>query len=127
MFALIIGIIAIVLTIALVLAGLYYGGTGFTDNSAKADAAALQNGGNQIAGAVALYESRNTGATPPSVSALVPFYLDTLPPGAWTLSGNYVVQSGVSEAICQQADSAEGLSAIPTCSTATVGTACCSD
>lgn len=127
MFALIIGIIAIVLTVVLVVAGLYYGGSGFTDNSAKAQAAALQSGGNQIAGAVAIYESRNVGAAPASVSALVPFYLTTVPPGAWTLSGNYVVQPGVSSEACQQADSAQGLSAIPNCSTAPTAAPCCSE
>lgn len=127
MFALIIGIIAIVLTTALVLAGLFYGGYSFSDNSAKAQAAALQNNGNQIAGAVALYESQNVGAPPPSVSALTPFYLTTVPPGSWTLSGNYVEQSGVSESICEQADAADGLSSVPPCSSAGEGVACCSE
>jgi len=127
LFALIIGIIAIVLTIALVLAGLFYGGNGFSDNSAKAQAAALQNNGNQIAGAVALYEARHEGATPPSVSALVPRYLTSVPPGSWTFSGNYVQQPGVSETTCEQADAAEGISTIPSCTDAGPGVPCCSE
>ncbi len=134
MFALIIGLIAIVLTVVLVLAGIYYGGSAFDTSGAKAQAATYQTQGDQVAGAIMIYEEQHAGSLPASMNDLVPEYLTTLPipPGqtatAWTISGNYVVSSGgISKKSCEQADTAVGLSAIPACSSATPQTPCCSE
>lgn len=134
MFALIIGLIAIVLTVILVLAGLFYGGSAFDTSDARAQAAAYQTQGSQVAGAIAIYAAQHAGAFPPSTADLVPEYLTTLPipPGqssaAWTISGNYVVSSGgISESSCQQADTAVGISSIPACTSASSTTPCCSE
>jgi len=127
MFSFIVIIIAIALVAALLIAALFYGGNIFSDSGAKANAAAYQAQGNQIAGAIVLYEEQHAGAPPPSVSALVPDgYLTTIPQGGWAISGDFVTQDGVSETTCLQADTAEGVSAIPPCSSATPATPCCS-
>jgi hypothetical protein len=57
MFSLIITIISIALVAALALATLYYGGSAFNKGAAGAVAARLINEGQQINGAVALYQA----------------------------------------------------------------------
>ncbi|MHB1666055.1 hypothetical protein [Thiomonas sp.] len=126
MFALIIALIATILVVGLVIAGIYYGGPIFSDNEATAQAAAYQAQGNQLAGAILLYENANAGALPPSLSTLTQEgYLTVVPPGGWAVNGDYVTQDGVSQASCQAADTAVGISAVPACSAATPTTPCC--
>jgi len=57
MFSLIITIISIALVAALALATLYYGGSAFNKGAAGATAARLINEGQQVNGAVALYQA----------------------------------------------------------------------
>lgn len=61
MFSLIITIISIALVAALAIATIYYGGSAFTQGTAKANAAAIVSAAQQIAGANSLYQNDNSG------------------------------------------------------------------
>lgn len=61
MFALIIAIIAIALTVYLAVSTLFYGGDGLSNGSARAIASTFINQGQQIAGAHVLYKNDNAG------------------------------------------------------------------
>jgi hypothetical protein len=112
---------------ALIIAAIFYGGNIFSNSGADAKAAAYQAQGNQIAGAIVMYEEQHAGALPTSVSALASDgYLTTVPQGGWAISGDFVIQDGVPEETCLEADTAENISAIPPCSSATPTTPCCS-
>lgn len=62
MFSLIITIISIALVAALAVATIYYGGSAFTQGTAKANASALVSAGQQVTGALTLYANDNGGA-----------------------------------------------------------------
>ena len=62
MFALIIAIIAIALTVYLAVSTLFYGGDALSNGSARAVAASFINQGQQINGAHSLYKNDNAGA-----------------------------------------------------------------
>lgn len=57
MFQLIVAVISIALVAALAIASIYYGGTAFSQSSLRANVVTLVNGGQQIAGAQALYRT----------------------------------------------------------------------
>lgn len=110
MFNLIITIISIALVVAMAAAAVYYGGTAFTQGTAKANAATLVTQAQQINGAITLYKNDNGGTAPAVIADLVPDYLQNAPvPGsagastaAWTLTGgNSVVESKGGE-VCTQ-------------------------
>lgn len=61
MFALIIAIIAIALTVYLAVSTLFYGGDGLSNGSARALASTFINQGQQISGAHVLYKNDNAG------------------------------------------------------------------
>lgn len=62
MFNLIVTVLAIVIMIAVAIAGLSYLGPAFENAAAKAVVAQIINGGEQVAGAEALYRADNGGA-----------------------------------------------------------------
>jgi hypothetical protein len=95
MFALIIAIIAIALTVYLAVSTLFYGGDALSNGSARAIASAFINQGQQINGAHTLYKNDNAGSvvdgTTVTLSKLVTDnYLSSLPKpsagGAWTVA-----------------------------------------
>lgn len=103
MFNLIVSVIAIALSAALAAASIYYGGTAFTNSTAKANVTTLVNQGQQIAGAGALYKVDNAGTAPSSLADLtqpdnaaagVVNYLQAAPvapvfaQGAWETNGS---------------------------------------
>lgn len=71
MFSLIITIISIALVAALAVASVYYGGSAFSQGTAKAQASTLVAQAQQIAGANTLYANDNGGTRAGSVAALV--------------------------------------------------------
>jgi len=90
MFSLIITIIAIALGAALTVASLFYGGSAFTQNTAKSTASAVISQAQQITAANTLYSNDNGGVfigTDPS--SLATTYLSTVPtvPTAVALGG----------------------------------------
>ncbi|OAH27806.1 hypothetical protein AX289_09610 [Methylorubrum populi] len=102
MFNLIVSVIAIALSAALAAASIYYGGSAFTNSTAKANVTTLVNQGQQIAGAGALYKVDNAGTPPASLADLtqpdnaaagVVNYLQAAPvapafaTGAWETNG----------------------------------------
>lgn len=79
MFQLIVAVISIALVAALAIASIYYGGSAFNKSSLKANVTTLVNGGQQIAGAVALYRTDNS-IDPSDVATLVTYnYLQGAP------------------------------------------------
>lgn len=122
MFSLIITIIAIALVIGLTVSTLFYGGTAFTQNSAKSLAAALVSQGQQIAGANTLYGNDKGGAfagTDPTalVTASYLAAVPTVPASvkhattpAWFLESatsnvayvSLLTAGGVSDEVCKQ-------------------------
>ena len=84
MFSLIITIISIALVAALAVATIYYGGSAFTQGTAKANASALVAGAQQITGAISLYQN-DLGSRPTLSTQLTPNYLASMPsPGGVT-------------------------------------------
>ena len=71
MFSLIITIISIALVAALAVATIYYGGSAFTQGTAKANASAFVAAGQQVNGALALSANDNGGARAADTAALV--------------------------------------------------------
>lgn len=69
MFQLIVAVISIALVAALAIASIYYGGSAFSKSSLRANVVTLVNGGQQIAGAQALYRT-DFGADAGSMSQL---------------------------------------------------------
>jgi hypothetical protein len=127
MFSLIITIISIALVAALAVATIYYGGSAFTKGTAKANAAALVSGAQQITGAAALYSNDNGGARATLVQ-LQPNYLSSAPSmpagAALTLNAANVTVTGVKDAVCEAiVQSATGDSAAVITATATASAA----
>lgn len=88
MFSLIVTIISIALVAALAIAGLYYGGTAFTQGAAKAAASTVVAQAQQISAANTLYANDNGGANAASASALAPDYLASVPQLPTTISAD---------------------------------------
>ncbi|WP_187628597.1 hypothetical protein [Paraburkholderia sp. UCT31] len=95
MFSLIITIISIALVALLALATLYYGGSAFSQGSAKAAASTVVSQAQQIAGANTLFANDNAGTFAATTAALqTGSYLSTVPTppaaaatGAWAIAG----------------------------------------
>lgn len=107
MFSLIITIISIALVAALALATLYYGGTAFNKGSATAEASRLINEGQQVNGAVTMYNADfQSGATAVAVTNLTGLvtatYLSSVPSSfaAATLLAAGEVRAVVSAPVC---------------------------
>ena len=98
MFQLIVAVISIALVAALAIASIYYGGTAFSQSSLRANVVTLVNGGQQIAGAQALYRTdfSNNATTLAQLTsnASGQTYLSALPgissiaTTGWSLSAN---------------------------------------
>lgn len=89
MFNLIITIISIALVVAMAAAAVYYGGSAFTQGTAKANAATLVTQAQQINGAITLYKNDNGGTAPLVMADLVDDYLQNAPvPGSAGADGS---------------------------------------
>jgi hypothetical protein len=98
MFALIIAIIAIALTVYLAVSTLFYGGDALSNGSARAIASSFINQGQQINGAHTLYKNDNAGSTVDGVTItlsklVTDKYLSSLPKPAvgtnWTVHNDF--------------------------------------
>lgn len=123
MFSLIITIISIALVAALAIATIYYGGSAFTQGSAKAKASTLVAQAQQLNGARALYFNA-TGNNPTTMGDLTSggTYLqaEPLPPadvttgGAWTVNASSFEVDVTSSAVCEKVnETATGTAALP--------------
>jgi hypothetical protein len=119
MFSLIITIISIALVAALAVATIYYGGSAFTQGTAKASASAFVAAGQQVNGALTLFANDNGGARAANVAALVSGnYLAAAPSVsgiALTTTATGVVGVSVPTAVCDAINASANLSgaAIP--------------
>jgi Flp pilus assembly protein TadG len=111
MFSLIITIISIALVAALAVATIYYGGSAFTNGSARASAATVVSHAQQIAGANTLFANDNSGTYSTSVTGLrdggylssVPAVPTTVATAAYTVSSGNLVNTTIASAqICAQ-------------------------
>lgn len=98
MFALIIAIIAIALTVYLAVSTLFYGGDALSNGSARAIASSFINQGQQISGAHTLYKNDNAGARSTDVATLVTGeYLSSIPAPSkgtvWAVDGTQIVSN----------------------------------
>ena len=127
MFALIIAIIAIALTVYLAVSTLFYGGDALSNGSARAIASSFINQGQQINGAHTLYKNDNAGSSL-DVSGLPAAdlveleklvtgkYLSSLPvpqKGAYSLATVTAAQSGSVDIAKALVASGTGANAIP--------------
>ena len=127
MFALIIAIIAIALTVYLAVSTLFYGGDALSNGSARAIASSFINQGQQINGAHTLYKNDNAGSslvvTGNATDDLTELqklvtgkYLSSLPvpqKGAYSLEALTAVQTGSAAIDKALVASGTGTNAIP--------------
>lgn len=104
MFSLIIQVISIALAAAFVIGTLYYGGTMFAEGTVRANASAVINQAQQIAGAATLFSANNAGTVPADIAELVtdnylqgnpvpPSINNTVVIGAWAIDAtNNIVE-----------------------------------
>ena len=97
MFQLIVAVISIALVAALAIASIYYGGSAFQKSSLKANVTQLVNGGQQIAGAQALYNT-DWGVSGSTAQLEDGTYLASAPStpsvaGAFSVIGNLAVSA----------------------------------
>ena len=85
-------ILFVLLAIALsaVMAGinLYYGGSAMTKGATDADAAKVAVQASQIQGAVSLYQAKNSGSLPTSLTDLTGEYLKSVPVGPYKVKAD---------------------------------------
>lgn len=119
MFSLIITIISIALVAALALATLYYGGSAFNKGAAGATAARLINEGQQVNGAVALYQADlGAGSTTTVVTDLAGLvtagYLSSVPAdfSATTLLADHAVTATVTADVAAEITKRAGTSTV---------------
>ena len=93
MFSLIITIISIALVAALAVATIYYGGSAFSNGSAKAEAATIVSNAQQVTGANTLYANDNSGTYATSIATLTPTYLASAPVPPTNAASKYAVSS----------------------------------
>lgn len=123
MFSLIITIISIALVAALAIATIYYGGSAFTQGSAKASASTLVSHAQQVAGANTLYANDNGGTFTTNVADLTTGgYLASAPAAPSSVaSGSYGVSSSnevsitvTSTSVCEQVNkNISGTASVP--------------
>jgi len=107
MFSLIITIISIALVAALAVATIYYGGSAFTQGTAKANASALVSAAQQVQGADTLFQNDNGGNHADDVQALVTgSYLQsepTLPASvtAFGIADGLVTATVTGDSVCE--------------------------
>ena len=105
MFSLIITIISIALVAALAVATIYYGGSAFTQGTAKANASALVGASQQITGANTLYFNDKSGNATDIAALVTAGYLQAAPTapanvGGLTLAAGQVTAKVSSKAVC---------------------------
>ena len=102
MFSLIITVISIALVAALAVASVYYLGGQVETGRSKAAAAEYLNAGEVIKGAINMYRVYHGNSMPADLNELVTTeYLSSIPPGAWSLNGENVVQDDVTIGTCE--------------------------
>jgi hypothetical protein len=112
MFSLIITIISIALVAALAVATIYYGGSAFTQGTAKANASALVSAGQQVTGALTLYANDNGGTRATTATLVSGQYLSAIPQVktyALTINAGDVSAAGVDTAICDAINTSAGV------------------
>jgi hypothetical protein len=126
MFSLIITIISIALVAALALATLYYGGSAFNKGNAGAVAARLINEGQQVNGAVALYQADvGAGSTTVVATTLADLvtagYLSSVPAdfAPTTTLASHAVTAVVTADVCAEITKRAGSATVFGCSTDT--------
>jgi len=85
MFSLIISVMAVALVVLLAAATMYYGSDTATEGKKQANAAALINQAQQVAGAVDLYIADNPSGSLSNIEDLQPQYISSVPEG-WNIS-----------------------------------------
>lgn len=117
MFNLIITIISIALVAVLAIATIYYGGSAFTEGSAKAKASTLVAHAQQITAANTLYANANGGTATTDISGtLVSSYLTSAPKSpdaaAYTVTTSNdvsAVMSANTSKVCEEVNKSVGL------------------
>lgn len=104
MFNLIITIISIALIAAVAIASTYYGGSAFTEGTAKANAATVVSQAQQIAAANVLFKNDNSGTDAANVAALqAGGYLQSAPVLPTTIGASLDLNNGDVESILTNA------------------------
>ena len=107
----IISLIAIVLLGLATVAGAYMGGSKILESKPEAEAARYINEGQQISGAIRLYQTENAGALPSNLSSdLVGPYLKTLPKAAenWDIASDAIIKGVATADTCQSVNKRAG-------------------
>lgn len=117
MFNLVLSVIAVALVLGLALTSVFYGGSIFSDASAKNEAARLMNGAQQIKAALDLYKIDNAGMLPAEIDILTDgVYLKANPDGDWFFGDGYAVNPVAEEDVCLEVNEKYGFTdPIPSC------------
>lgn len=108
MFSLIIAIVSIALVVALVAATMYHGGDTLTQGRAKADAAAVVGGAQQVAGAAVMYSTMEGSAATDVAALVTKNYLGSVP----NVTGIALAGAGATKTVTATVASAEVCTAI---------------
>jgi hypothetical protein len=112
MFSLIITVISIGLVAALAVATMYYGGDTFMQGKPDAEAARYINEGQQISGAIRLYQAEQHGNLPQDLGAdLVPVYLKQMPESGvnWGIATDAIIKSVEDTQTCERINIRAGM------------------
>jgi len=111
MFSLIIVVISIALIAALALATIYFGGHTFLEGKPEAEAARYINEGQQISGAIRLYQAEHHGELPGNLEAdLVGRYLKDMPEAGtnWDIATDAIIKSVANADTCETVNKRAG-------------------
>lgn len=128
MFSLIIALIAIVLVVALALAGAFYGGSVTTEGKARAQEAQYMNEGAQISAAAAAYAAENSHYAPDIQTLIDTHYLNANPSsGTWSEFEDTAYLTNITAARCDALNKKIGITTAPKCSDPAIvhQTVCC--
>lgn len=128
MFSLVLALVSILIIAVLVVATLWFGGSGFTTGQVAATAARVVNESAQIQGAVETYKVNNGDNLPSSMSDLINGgYLNNAPSASWSFATDSVQSSILDQPACLRADTMLGFSfsSVPGCSLFPNVTICC--
>lgn len=131
MFNLIVAVISIALIAVMAVAGIFYAGSAFSNQTQKTEYATIANAASQIKGAMEIYRSQtgmypagipDEGADVSSTDALLSYltaksYLSSVPSGDWVIGSGYIQRSIEDEAACGRTNLFAGFtSECPSCS-----------
>ena len=108
-------VLAMVLMVIVVAAGIAYIGPMFTDNSARIQLATYLNRGAQIHGALRLYEAENNGVEPAGTghaqveSLVTAGYLKEVPDGMWSIDTQMVYRDIGTQNTCTRLNAAANM------------------